>query len=108
MSSIPSRISSASERPDATEARSSCDFKASGTYTVVFRMPPIMPYVDRAVCRSISSMPAQKRGALRHQHKAVQMPRLDRPEVPMVERGDRVDAVALGQRDDGGGDDAEG
>ena len=49
------------------------------------------------------------RGAawLWHEHEPVHMPRLDRPEVAVVECGDRVDAVALGERDDGGVDDAE-
>lgn len=44
---------------------------------------------------------------LRQERETVRMPRLDRGEMPVVERGDRVGAVALGKCDDRGVDDAE-
>jgi hypothetical protein len=45
--------------------------------------------------------------AYRRQREAVYVP-LGRPKVPVVERrGDRVDAMVPGKRDDGGVDDAD-
>ncbi len=74
-----------------------CDLPAAGASPLT--------RVDRVlVSLGVQRHPSKLLG---HKHEAVHMPRLDRPEVPVVERRDRVGAVAFGERDDGGVDDAE-